>query len=255
MRDINLLTSNGVNIKKSLEIFGDMETYNEILVEFLNSVDDKINQIKNYKEVGDMANYAILSHSLKSDARTFGFENLADLALQHEMAGKSNDIYFVTEHFEEFMKEAQKISTLVKQYFGKIKVDAPVNKEQNNDVNTLLVVDDSTIIVSYIKKMIANDYTVKTATDGKEAIDLLSSSSNIVGMLLDLNMPNVDGYQVLDYLKENNLFKKIPVTIITGEDSKDSINKVLKYPIVDVLSKPFNEARIKETIRKMINLK
>ncbi len=259
MKDVNLLINNNVNVKKSLELFGDMQTYDELLFEFLNIVDEKISKIKTYKEIGDMANYAILSHSLKSDARTFGFEKLAEIAYQHEMAGKSNDIYFVTEHFNEFMNEASFISNLVKQYFGKT---SPMvnNLNQDNNVNnlsnTILVVDDSTIIVSYIEKMLGNEYNVKIANDGQEALNIIKNdSSNIIAMLLDLNMPNVNGYQVLDYFKENNLFKKIPVSIITGEDSKDSINKVFKYPIIDVLSKPFNEARIKEIINKMLNFK
>ena len=44
-------------------------------------------------------------------------------------------------------------------------------------------------------------------------------------MLLDLNMPKVDGYQVLDYLKTRNLFKTVPVSIITGEDDMENISK------------------------------
>lgn len=258
MKDVNLLINNNVNVKKSLEIFGNMQTYDEILLEFLNTVDDKISKIKTYKEIGDMANYAIQSHSLKSDARTFGFEKLADIAYQHEMAGKANDIYFVTEHFDEFMKEAMFISNLVKQYFGKTPVTVSNNQTQVNNItnNTILVVDDSTIIVSYIEKMLGKEYNVKIANDGEEALNIIKNDSdNIVAMLLDLNMPNVDGYQVLDYFKETNLFKKIPVAIITGEDSKDSINKVFKYPITDVLAKPFNEARIREIINKMLNFK
>ena len=80
MKDVNILRANGINLDKSLELFGDIETYNETLETFLNEIDDKITKIKNYKEVADMANYAILVHSLKSDAKYFGFDKLADLS-------------------------------------------------------------------------------------------------------------------------------------------------------------------------------
>ena len=63
-------------------------------------------------------------------------------------------------------------------------------------------------------------------------------------------MPNVNGYKVLDYLKENNLFNIVPVVIITGVDTKDEINKTFSYPIVDVLSKPFNERDVKNVIER-----
>ena len=69
MKDVNFLINNGVNVQKSLELFGDMETYNDTLETFLTDVEDKLSKIKSYKEISDMANYAILVHSLKSDAR------------------------------------------------------------------------------------------------------------------------------------------------------------------------------------------
>ena len=66
-------------------------------------------------------------------------------------------------------------------------------------------------------------------------------------------MPVKDGFAVLDYLKENNLLGHMPVTIVSGDYSKDAIDKAFSYNIVDMLSKPFNEAKIKEAVEKTIN--
>ncbi len=66
-------------------------------------------------------------------------------------------------------------------------------------------------------------------------------------------MPKVDGFKVLEYFKFNNLFDKIPVSIITGIDNKETLEKVFEYPIIDVLSKPFNEANVKRLVEKTIN--
>jgi putative two-component system response regulator len=66
-------------------------------------------------------------------------------------------------------------------------------------------------------------------------------------------MPNIDGFAVLEYFKENNLFNKIPVAIITGDDSKEAIEKAFKYPIVDMLNKPFNEKDVKIIVEKTVN--
>ena len=76
MKDASLLIRNGINIEGSLELFGDMEMYNETLNDFLNCIDKKIADIKRYKESSDMPNYAILVHSLKSDSKYLGFTNL-----------------------------------------------------------------------------------------------------------------------------------------------------------------------------------
>lgn len=257
MKDVNLLIENGVNVKKSLELFGDMETYDATLDTFLGEVDGKLKQIKNYKEIGDMANYAILVHSLKSDAKYFGFEKLAELAYDHELKSKANDMFYVSENFEELNREATRIINLVKRYMGiSFASDEEIKEIEYKKDKAILIVDDSNIIRNFILKIFKSDFDVLIATDGKEALDIINNPeefSRIKAMLLDLNMPNVDGFEVLDYFKNKDLFKKLPVSIITGVDDKESIEKAYKYSIVDILLKPFNERDLKKILEKTIN--
>lgn len=250
MKNAQFLKDNNVNVDKSLELFGDMETYNETLQTFLNEVEDKLKNISKYKEIADMANYAILVHSLKSDAKYFGFEKLAELSYQHELESKANHIYFVYDNYDALMKEANRVVRIVKEYFGQ---EVETIKEENN-VNfdkTILVVDDSDVISSFIKKIFNHEYEVITAKDGEEAINIISTNEKIVAMLLDLNMPNVDGFAVLNYLSNNNLFDKLKVSIITGVGNDEIVDKAFNYPIVDVLRKPFNERDIRNVLNKM----
>ena len=253
MKDVNILRANGINLEKSLELFGDIDTYNETLETFLGEIDEKIANIKNYKEVADMANYAILVHSLKSDAKYFGFDKLAELSYQHELESKANNIYYVYEHFDELMDETYRILNVVRKYFGQ----EPIKKEVANQLvkdKAILVVDDSNVISSFIKKIFNDVYDVVIAKDGVEALTMIKTNNRIVGMLLDLNMPNVNGFQVLEYFKVNNLFEKIPVSIITGLGNDDFINKAREYPIIDVLRKPFNERDIKTVVEKTVKI-
>ena len=257
MKDVSVLTGNGVNVKKALELFGDMETYDQTLEVFLGEVDGKVAKLKSYKEIGDMANYAIQVHSLKSDARYFGFETLAELAYNHEMESKANNMYYVTEHFDELMQETNRIINLVKKYMGIGSVsDVSIKPVEVKREKAVLIVDDSDIIRNFIQKIFKDDFDILIATDGKEAIDMINDpneSGRITAMLLDLNMPNVDGFEVLDYLKEHDLLKKIPVSIITGVDDKESIERAYKYQIVDILLKPFNERDVKKILEKTLN--
>ncbi len=253
MKDVNILRVNGINLEKSLELFGDINTYNETLETFLGEIDEKIADIKKYKEVADMANYAILVHSLKSDAKYFGFDKLAELSYQHELESKANNIYYVYEHFDELMNETYRILNVVRKYFGQ----EPVKKEVTQQLvknKAILVVDDSNVISSFIKKIFNDVYDVIIAKDGVEALTMVQTNGRIVGMLLDLNMPNVNGFQVLEYFKANNLFEKIPVSIITGLGNDDFINKAREYPIIDVLRKPFNERDIKTVVEKTVKI-
>lgn len=251
MRNTNLLEANGVNIKGSLELLGDMETYDKILQDYLDGETTKITDLTKYKEVGDMVNYAILVHSLKSDAKYLGFTRLAEIAYEHEIESKENNLYFITDNFANLMEECKRISNLIKQYLGEeVIIETPKRIVKDK---AILVVDDSSIIRNFIEKIFDNEFKVINASDGKEAIDVINNSKdNIIGVLLDLNMPNVNGFEVLNYFKENDLFNKFAVSIITGEDTKETISKAFTYPIVDVLTKPFNERDVKRIVDKTI---
>lgn len=256
MKDVNVLIANGIDVNKSLELFGDMDTYNDTLEEFLAGVTEKLENIKRYKEASDMANYAILVHSLKSDSKYLGFTKLAELSYNHEMASKQNNVEYVYSNYVELINEANRIIKITSEYLGKSIVVAPV-VEQSNTIKdqTILIVDDSSIIRTFIQRIFNDTYNILIATDGAEALRIVNENQNIVAMLLDLNMPNVNGFEVLDYFKANSLFNKIPVSIITGEDSKENIDRAFEYPIADVLSKPFNERDVKRVVEKTIAYK
>ena len=75
-----------------------------------------------------------------------------------------------------------------------------------------------------------------------------------MGAFLDLQMPKKNGYEVLDYFSENDLFKQIPVSIISGEDTKDGIAKATSIPgVVDMLQKPFNAESARAIVNKTIS--
>lgn len=258
MRNISYLKQNGVNVDKSLEIFGDIETYNETIGEFLISIEDKLAKLASYKDAKDMANYAIYVHSLKSDARNFGFEQLQQIAYDHEMKSKSNDFYYIMENFDKLTEAVLKTENIVKNYMSDITTlgsEKVLPADDIYDTKTILVADDSNIIRNFVKRIFSDDYAVGIAKDGAEAIDVISKNKdngNIVALLLDLNMPKVDGFKVLDYMQENNLFDTIPVSIISGDSSKETIDRAFKYKIVDMLGKPFNNSDVKRVVEKTI---
>lgn len=252
--DINILIQGGVNVNSALELLGDMETYNETLQDFLNEIDDKLSKIKQYKESQDMENYAILVHSLKSDSKYLGFTTLADLAYNHEMASKAGDVRFIIGSYDALINETNRVLGVVRNYVSGVSAPSISLVNNNNNTKKILVADDSNIIRNFVQKMIPEGYSVLVANDGEEAIKIVQEEAvNIKGVLLDLNMPKIDGFQVLEFFKSNGLFKNVPVTVITGDDSKDTVLKAFDYPIVDVLNKPFSESDVRNVVTKMMN--
>lgn len=116
--DTTILKNNGIDYEKGIEILGDIETYNDMLGDFLEEVKEKLKMLEKYKNESDMDNYAIYAHSLKSDSKYFGFTKLIDLALSHEMAGKEGNINFVNNNYEELINEANRIINVVKEYLN-----------------------------------------------------------------------------------------------------------------------------------------
>ena len=120
----------------------------------------------------------------------------------------------------------------------------------------IIVADDSLLVKNLIEKALDNEYVVLKASNGKEAIKhIIDKKYEIIGMLLDLNMPDSDGFNVLNYFKNNNLFKKYPIVIISGDDTKETIEKAFTYDIVDMLTKPFSKDNVNSMVNKIINFK
>ena len=148
MRNIDLLINNGINVNGSLDLLGDIDTYNDILKEFFNEANEKLAKINEYKNKNDMSNYAISVHSLKSDAKYLGFTKLAELAYNHEMESKNNNIDYINEHYEELISEAKNIIKIVNEYFnGKENTGNDIN---NLNKKSILIADDSNIIRNII---------------------------------------------------------------------------------------------------------
>lgn len=118
MKDVELLKKNGIDVEHGLELLGDMEMYDETLQDFLTESETRILSIQSYKEAGDMENYAILVHAMKSDSKYLGFTKLAELSYNHEMESKAANIEYINTHYEELMVEANRIIQTVKEYLG-----------------------------------------------------------------------------------------------------------------------------------------
>ena len=260
MKNIKYLEENGVDVSSSLEIFGNVETYNETINEFLVSIHSKVTKLIQFLKEKDLANYAIYVHSMKNDAKNFGFTKLAEVSFEHEQKSKAGDYYYVASHINDLINETNKAILLVKEYIssdeeGGTKEKTIVNEKDVFNQKTILVVDDSNIIRNFVKRIFSDKYNVGVAGDGEEAIRIIEANKDndfIETILLDLNMPKVDGFAVLEFMKKNNLFKKMPVSIISGDSSKETIDCAFTFDIVDMLEKPFNEQSVRMVIEKTL---
>ena len=114
----DFLVLNGFKLKEAIEFLGSIEMYNDTARDFLGEIDKRLVDLDKYMNDKDMANYAILVHSLKSDAKYLGIMDLAELAAKHEMASKSNDIDFVNSDYGNLIELTKNKVDIIKRYIG-----------------------------------------------------------------------------------------------------------------------------------------
>ena len=117
--NIKLLENNRINVAAGLELLKDMSMYEMTLEEFFNELQNKLNDLEKFKDEGNLDDYAILAHALKTEARYVGCNELGDIAYEHEMAGKDKNQDLINEKFAELKGEANRVYKVVEKYFNK----------------------------------------------------------------------------------------------------------------------------------------
>lgn len=120
----------------------------------------------------------------------------------------------------------------------------------------ILIVDDEDVNRLILEGMFEDKdiYETIEASNGREAISAIEGRKNIVLILLDILMPVLDGFAVLEYMKEKNLLEEIPVIMITSETIGDSEDKAYSYGVADVIHKPFYPHIVKRRSQNIIDL-
>lgn len=118
----------------------------------------------------------------------------------------------------------------------------------------ILIVDDSETDRLIIRNIL-NDYELIEACDGFEAITCLQTNTDFDLIILDLNMPNMDGFQVLERLKSNPCWTKSSIIILTNYDESENEIKGLELGAVDYIRKPLNIQSLRKRIDIHVNLR
>ncbi len=119
----------------------------------------------------------------------------------------------------------------------------------------VLVVDDSKVIRKAVSTILGDHYHIVEAKNGEEAIAFVNQNPGIHAMLLDLWMPDVDGFDVLETLRNssNPQLKKLPIIIVTGhEDDVEMRSRAITLGATEFIGKPFSAVELRETVQQYI---
>ncbi len=122
--------------------------------------------------------------------------------------------------------------------------------------NKIMIVDDEPDVVDLVKIVLKSEgYEVVTANSGKEALDKIGNELPDL-VLLDIMMPQMDGWEVYNHIKSNSKTKDIPVAMLTAKSQ--SIDKMIGLHVVqvdDYITKPFGRAELLERVKKILSEK
>lgn len=124
-----------------------------------------------------------------------------------------------------------------------------------NGRDTILIVDDQEVNRMILAESFRNQYKVAEAADGDEALQYIyDHKDELAAVLLDIVMPRMDGFEVMEHLAKDQIASEVPVFFITAADSHDTIVRGYSMGVVDVISKPFFPEFIRRRIGNVVEL-
>lgn len=118
----------------------------------------------------------------------------------------------------------------------------------------IMIVDDAEINRQLLMSILGEDYTYIEAEDGHQALHLLQKDLSIDLMLLDINMPKMDGFQVLERMNRFHWISEIPVIMISSEEKKDVIERAYLFGAQDYIRRPFDTFIVRRRVQNTLNL-
>ncbi|MDD6520437.1 MAG: diguanylate cyclase [Oribacterium sp.] len=119
---------------------------------------------------------------------------------------------------------------------------------------TILIVDDAEMNRMMLSDMLGDQYDYVEAADGREALRILEKNVSIDLILLDINMPEMNGFEVLEEMNRYHWIQEVPVIMITAEESVESMEHAYSLGVTDYIPRPFNVYIVRRRVENTLNL-
>lgn len=116
---------------------------------------------------------------------------------------------------------------------------------------SIVAVDDSSLVLMMIEKILSDEFEVKSFAKEMRALKYLKLNVPDL-IILDIDMPEMSGFEMLAHIKEREELKDVPVVFLTSNNSKDHVVEAVRGGAVDYMIKPINENVLLEKVRKIL---
>lgn len=164
---------------------------------------------------------------------------------------RDGEVSAAVEHAERLATYAQmQKNTVITEQQPERPSAAPVHRRQS-----VLIVDDSELNRKMLGQMLGSRFDIAEAASGEACLQLLEQNATGISIvLLDIHMPGIDGFTVLEEMNQKNLLEQIPVIMISSEDTVDAVRRAFDLGASDYISRPFDAKVVYQRIINTIQL-
>lgn len=164
---------------------------------------------------------------------------------------RDGEVSAAVEHAERLATYAQmQKNTVITEQQPERTAAAPVHRRQS-----VLIVDDSELNRKMLGQMLDSRFDIAEAASGEACLQLLEQNATGISIvLLDIHMPGIDGFTVLEEMNQKNLLEQIPVIMISSEDTVDAVRRAFDLGASDYISRPFDAKVVYQRIINTIQL-
>jgi len=226
----------------------------------------KIKKIRTAIDTGDIKHARLHVHTLKSNAGLIKEYRLQELAAALEEMLEKKQIKGIAPHINHLESELKMVLDKLKPLSAKAAKNAEDKSEEieskpegnkepeKENKKGILIIDDEKSNIIALTHFLREDYSVFVTRDSRDALEMVEDHRPDI-ILLDIIMPEMDGYEVISALKKSKKANDIPVVFISGLVSPEAIKKGFSLGASDYITKPFEAAAVKNTVKKLLDQK
>ena len=235
---------------------GSQELIESLLLKFLKQLEENFSTLDE-NVVQNKEGVAAQIHTLKGISGNLGANKLYAICKKIDLLYKTEQMV-PSDSIEELRHAIddtkEKINALYKVKTARKTISKPL-QNQSPKRATLLLVDDAATNIELLVNLLKEDYNLKIAKNGTKALEIMRNSSDIDLILLDIIMPDIDGYSVCKELKSDPKTHNIPIVFITGNDMPQDEEYGLRLGAIDYITKPFHPTIVKMRVQNHVSTK
>lgn len=262
LNDINFEIP-GIDIKAGIALSGgNINLYIQVVKEYYKSCRKLIREIKDCLKKENIKLYTIHLHAIKGASDSIGAIELTEFAKELELAGTRGDLSFIHANTPKIIDDLELLLDNIYpviiecNYSGDAKIEREGDTrkvvEIEKERKKILLIDDTGSFLMQLSNILKDDYETMISKNGEDGLE--TAKLTIPDLIfLDVMMPGLSGYEVLEVLKNDEELKHIPVFMITAESSVENEAKGYELGAIGYVKKPFERDEVKNKVHDILD--